>query len=343
MHTQTLLLTGASGFLASHILLKLLNEGYNVRGSVRSMAKGDHIRTVMQTRGADTTRLSFVELDLTSDAGWDDAMTGVDYLIHTASPFVTGMPKNPDDLVQPAVQGTRRALTAALKSGVKRIVLTSSMVAACHGHDKTRTTPYGESDWTNPDGADVTPYILSKTLAEREAWSLMEAANRRDDLTVINPGFILGPVLEQDIGTSGAIVKRLMLGQLPGCPRIFFSVVDVRDAAELHVLAMHDPAGFGHRVFAADAPVEFVELAKILKAGFPEFAPKMRARRLPDFVVRLVALYDRDVKTAAMTLGRQHNMDISLATPILGRPLISTQDAALAMANSMIDLGLLAP
>ncbi len=309
MTKQTILVTGASGFLASHILLQLLNADYTVRGSVRGAAKGDHIRKVLEGHGADTTRLEFVELDLMQDDGWDAAMDGVDYLLHTASPFVTSAPKDPDEIIKPAIDGTRRALNAALRSNIKRIVLTSSMVAACHGHPKERFTPYGESDWTVPDGADVTPYILSKTLAEQEAWKIMEAAGRRDDLTVINPGFILGPLLENDIGTSGAIIQRMMQGDFPGTPDIYFSIVDVRDAAELHILAMHDTAVFGHRVFSAGPSISMQDMAKSLAASFPAYAKKIPTRRLPNLLVRLIAMFDGDVKTAAMNLGRKHQLD----------------------------------
>lgn len=336
--SQTILVTGASGFLASHILLKLLAEGYTVRGSVRSAAKGDHLRKVLQTHGADTTRLSFVELDLMHDDGWEAAMDGIDYLLHTASPFVTKAPKDAGEIVKPALEGTRRALNAALKSDVKRIVLTSSMVAACHGHEKSRSTPYGEADWTNPDGADVTPYILSKTLAEQEAWKIMQAAGRRDDLTVINPGFILGPLLETDIGTSGAIIQRMMKGDFPGTPDIYFSVVDVRDAAELHILAMHDEAVFGHRVFSAGPSVSMQEIAKSLAASLPAYAKKIPTRRMPNLLVRLIGLFDGDVKTAAMSLGRKPQLDTALAAPLLGRALISTDQAVRDMGQSLIDL-----
>ena len=337
MSSQTILVTGASGFLASHIVLQLLAEGYDVRGTVRSAAKGDHIRSVLESHGADTSKLDFVELDLMEDAGWNATMEGVDYLLHTASPFVTTSPKDPDEIVKPAIEGTRRALTAALRSNVKRIVLTSSMVAACHGHPKGRTTPYGEADWTQTDGKDVTPYILSKTLAEQEAWQIMEAAGRRDDLTVVNPGFILGPLLETDIGTSGAIIQRMMKGDFPGTPDIYFSIIDVRDAAELHILAMHDEAVFGHRVFSAGPSISMQGVAKSLAASFPAFAKKIPTRRLPDFLVRLIALFDGDVKTAAMNLGRRHNMDLTLATPLLGRPLIDTDTAIREMGQSLID------
>lgn len=337
---QTVLVTGASGFLGSHILLKLLAEGYNVRGSVRSAAKGEHIRKVLETHGADTAKLSFVELDLMRDDGWDAAMQGVDYLLHTASPFVTKIPKDADELVKPAREGTRRALNAALKSDVKRIVLTSSMVAACHGHEKSRTKPYGEADWSNPTGKDVTPYILSKTLAEQDAWKIMEAAGRRDDLSVINPGFILGPLLETDIGTSGAIIHRMMTGDFPGMPDIYFSVVDVRDAAELHILAMHDAAVFGHRVFSAGPSFSMQDIAKSLAASLPAYADKIPTRRLPDFLVRLIGLFDGDVKTAATLLGCKHPMDTSLVVPLLGREMISTDQAIRDMGQSLIDLKL---
>jgi len=339
MKSQTVLVTGASGFLASQIILQLLNLNYNVRGSVRSLAKADSIIKTMQSHGADTTALEFVELDLLSDDGWDNAMHGVDYLLHTASPFVIKPPKDADVLIKPAVEGTKRALNAALKADVKRIILTSSMVAACHGHEKNRAKPYGQSDWSNPAGKDVTPYILSKTLAEQQAWEIMQNTGRRDDLTVINPGFILGPLLDDDIGTSGMLIKRLMSGDFPGAPDIYFSIVDVRDAAELHILAMHDETAFGQRVFAADSSVSMQELAKSLAASFPDYAKKLPTRRLPNFVVRLIALFDGDVKTAALNLGRKHLMDISLAEPMLGRTLINTQQAAQAMGQSLIDLG----
>ncbi len=337
MSAQTILVTGASGFLASHILLQLLKDDYIVRGSVRTAAKGDHIRKVLEGHGADTTNLSFVELDLMQDAGWDAAMQGVDYLLHTASPFVTSAPKDPDEIIKPALNGTRRALNAALKADVKRIVLTSSMVAACHGHPKSRITPYTEADWTNPDGADVTPYILSKTLAEQEAWKIMEAAGRRDDLTVINPGFILGPLLDKDIGTSGAIIQRMMNGDFPGTPDIYFSVVDVRDAAELHILGMHDEASFGHRVFSAGPALSMQGLAKSLAESLPAYAKKIPTRRMPNLLVRLVGLFDGDVKTAVYQLGLKHHMDTSLVEPLLGRPLISTDEAVRTMGQSLID------
>lgn len=338
MTQQTVLLTGASGFLAGHILIRLLKEGYVVKGSVRNTAKGDQIRRVMERQGANTENLSFVALDLTNDAGWEDAMHGVDYLIHTASPFHTSMPKDPDEMVKPALDGTRRALNAALKAKVKRIVLTSSMVAVCHGHEKNRAAPYTENDWTNINGGDANPYIISKTLAEKEAWKIMEAAGRKADLTVVNPGFILGPLMDDDIGTSGAIIKRLMDRDIPGCPQITFSHVDVRDVAELHILAMHDEAGFGHRVIAANGPVEFVEMAHILVQAFPDFAKKIPNRRLPNFLVRLIALFDKDVKTAAQSLGYIHHMNKNLAEQILGRPLIPTEEAVRQTGQSLIDM-----
>lgn len=337
MTPQTILVTGASGFLASHILLQLLDTGYTVRGSVRNAAKGDHIRKVLEGHGADTTRLEFIELDLMQDDGWDAAMQGVDYLLHTASPFVTTSPKDAGEIVKPALDGTRRALNAALHSNVKRIVLTSSMAATCHGHPKGRTTPYGESDWTVTSGKDVTPYILSKTLAEQEAWQIMEAAGRRDDLTVINPGFILGPLLEGDIGTSGAITQRMMKGDFPGTPDIYFSIIDVRDAAELHILAMHDTAVFGRRVFSAGPSISLQEMAKSLAASFPAYAKKIPTRRLPNLLVHLIAMFDGDMKTAAMNLGRKHQLDCPRVEPLLGRALISTEDAIREMGQSLID------
>lgn len=340
MQNKSVVVTGASGFLASHIILQLLSRGFDVRGSVRNAKKGDHIREVLERHGADTSRLSFVELDLMADAGWTDAMSGAGYLIHTASPFVTHIPKDENDVVRPALEGTRRALRAALASGIERIVLTSSEVAVTRPRDTSQSRVLTEADWSDVDAPSMTPYFKSKTLAEREAWSIMEKAGRRDDLSVVNPGFILGPLLEEDTGTSGAIIQKMMLGKFPGAADLHFSIVDVRDAAELHVLAMTDDRSFGHRVLAADATASFKDIAEALGADFPAYRAKLPTRRLPNFVVRLAALFDPDVRASVRSLGVRFEMDHGLARAILGRTMINWREAAKATAQSLIDMKL---
>jgi dihydroflavonol-4-reductase len=341
MSGNVVLVTGASGFLASHIVLKLLSQGVAVRGSVRNAAKGEHIRKVLQQHGADTSKLSFVELDLMSDGGWQEAMHGVKHLIHTASPFITHLPKHEDEVVRPAIDGTRRALSAALSAGVERIVLTSSEVAVGRGHTKSPERILTEADWSDVDAPGMTPYFKSKTLAERAAWAIMEEAGRRDDMTVINPGLILGPLLEEDFGTSGGIIRKMMSGQFPGAPDLHFSIVDVRDATDLHILAMTDERGFGHRIFASDSTVSFKQTAEMLAEAFPQYKRKLPTRPLPNFLVRLVSLFDADARASKRMLGLRFELDNSLAQALLGRPLINARSAITATGQSLIDLNLL--
>lgn len=337
MPSDLVLVTGASGFLASHVVMRLLAEGYRVRGSVRTAEKGEHIRAILERHGADTANLSFVGLDLLEDAGWGEAMAGVDYLVHTASPFITHIPAHEDDVILPAVEGTRRALEAALAAGVARIVLTSSEVAVARGLPTSPTRALTEADWSVVDGPGMTPYFKSKTLAERQAWAIMEDAGRKADLTVVNPGFILGPLLETDVGTSGAIIKKMMDGRLPGSPDLNFTIVDVRDVAELHVRAIDDERGFGRRVLAASRSVAFKEMADALAEGFPAYAKKLPTRRIPDFVVRLVGLFDADARGSVRMLGYRYDMEHTLAEALLGRPLVGWRDALLAMGRTLVD------
>lgn len=337
---QKVFITGISGFLASHIALQLLKSGASVTGSVRSLDKGERIRTVLESHGADTSRLSFTELDLLKDDGWNDAIAGHDYLIHTASPFVTTIPKDPQILVKPAVEGTVRALNAGMATSVKRIVLTSTIGAVAYGHGKNNQEILTEKSWTNIDGADVTPYVLSKTLAERKAWQIVEDAGQKNILTVINPGLILGPVLENDVGTSGALILKMLQGGFPGSPNLCFACVDVRDAASLHINAMENDEFAGRRCLAAENSIRLVDLARGMARDFPNYAKKLPTRQLPDFMVRLVALFDGDAKTAAKTIGYWHNLDSSEAVKLLGRDLIGPEIAARDMAQSMIDLDL---
>lgn len=336
--SKTILVTGASGFLASHVVLQLLAGGHRVRGSVRNEARAGRIRKALDGQGARTERLDFVRLDLTSDHGWAAAMDGIDFLVHTASPFVTYIPDDEDELIRPAVEGTERALRAALDASVKRVVLTSSEAAVVRGHPKNRNAAFSEADWAVIDGPGMTPYFRSKTLAEQKAWQIMEAAGRRADLTVINPGFILGPLLDDDVGTSGALIQRFMKGGGPGMPRLVAAVVDVRDVAELHVRALDDARGFGRRILIANDTVTFGDLADTLAAEFPERG--IVTRRLPDWLVRVVGLFDREARGAVPMLRTNYQLEHELAEAMLGRALVGTNEAVLAMARSQVTLGL---
>lgn len=333
--TQPLvLLTGISGFLGGHVALALLNAGYRVRGSLRSLDKSARVIETLRRAGADTSGLDFVALDLTSDEGWDAAMEGVSYLQHTASPFMLKMPRDRNELVGPAVAGTERAIGAALRAGVERVVLTSSMAAIAYGHDKTGQPQFTARDWTRLDGRPINAYIESKTRAERRAWDLMDAAGRRDDLATINPSIIFGPLLDDDPGTSAILVKRLLDGSIPAAPRIPITAVDVRDVAAAHVAAMTAPEAGGQRFAMALEPIHLIDAARLLRQHFPQ--KRIPRIEMPDWVVRLYVLFDSDVRDNIGELGYAKRLDSSPAIALLGRPLIPIEDALIATAESLV-------
>lgn len=338
--TDRVLLTGISGFLAGHVALALLNAGYTVRGSVRNLSRAEKVRATLQKAGADISRLEFVALDLTSDQGWAEAMEGCRYLQHTASPFQLEMPEDRMELIGPAVAGTERALNAALAAGVERIVLTSSMAAIAYGHDKSRTTPFTAADWTNLEGRDVNAYTESKTRAEQRAWEIVRAAGRESSLATINPSAILGPLLDEDPGTSVTLVQRLLNGSVPAAPRIPLVLVDVRDVASAHVAAMTAPEAGGQRFPMGESTLFFMEAARILRQAYPDRARKIPGLEMPDWAVRLYALFDKDVRSNLGELGVLKRLDSSAAIALIGRPLIPARDSIVATAESLIEYNL---
>jgi nucleoside-diphosphate-sugar epimerase len=337
---DTVLLTGVSGFLGGHVALALLEAGYRVRGSVRDPARAEKVRETLARAGADVSRLELVTLDLLRDDGWAEAARGARYLMHTASPFVVRAPRDRNQLIRPAVGGTERALRAALASKVERIVLTSSVAAIVYGHGAAQDRTFTAADWTDPDGTGVNAYAQSKTLAEHRAWELMGERGRERDLVAINPGAILGPLLDDDPGTSVALVGRLFDGSVPLAPRIAFGIVDVRDVAALHLAAMTAPGIGGRRLPVSAATLPLIEIAGILARAFPERASKLPRFVLPDWLVRAYALFDADVRANLGELGRCRHIDASAATALLGRPLIPAADALVASARSLIEFGL---
>jgi dihydroflavonol-4-reductase len=334
------LLTGISGFLGGHVALELLRQGFAVRGSVRDLGKAGKVQATLAKAGADISRLDFVALDLTSDQGWDAAMEGVRYLQHIASPFVTSMPADRMELIRPAVDGTRRALEAALRAKVEHVVLTSSTAAIMYGHDRSRTAPFTEADWTDLAGRGVNAYVESKTRAEKEAWAIMDRAGRRDDLTAINPGAIFGPLLDDDPGTSIGLLKRMFDGSLPAAARISFSVIDVRDVAAAHVAAMTAPAARGRRFLVANGTYSLMQMADVIRAAIPERAAKLPRFEVPDWVVRLMGFVDKDVRGNLDELGVVKTADSAAVQALLGRPLIAPDEAVAASARDLVAHGI---
>ena len=294
------------------------------------------MRATLAKAGADVARLEFVALDLMRDDGWDEAVRDCRYLQHIASPFVTKMPADRMELIRPAVEGTTRALHAALAGGVERVVLTSSMAAVMYGHGKTRTTPFTAADWTDLNGRDVNAYVESKTRAERAAWDIMQQAGRRNDLVSVNPGGILGPLLDDDPGTSAALVARLLNGSVPAAPRIAFMIIDVRDVAALHVAAMTAPEAGGQRYPMSAGTYFVLQTADVLRQALPHYAGKLPRFGLPDWAVRLYALFDADIRGNLGELGVVKRTDALDARALLGRPFIAADDAIVATAQSLI-------
>lgn len=330
------LLTGISGFLGGHVALQLLEAGYVVRGSVRDLRKADKVRDTLARAGGDISRLEFVALDLMSDEGWAEAMNDVRYVQHVASPFVTSMPADKMELIRPAVEGTTRALEAAFKARVERVVLTSSMAAVMYGYPKSRSQPFTADDWTNLEGRDVNAYVESKTRAERAAWQIAERHGRSRDLAVINPGAILGPLLDEDPGTSAALVQRLLNGSMPAAPSFAFVIVDVRDVAALHVAAMTSDRAGGHRYPAGNGTYSLMELGDMLRSEFPDRSRKLPRFQAPDWLVRALGIFDRDVRGNLGELGVVKRTEALDAKALIGRPFIPARDAVVATARSLI-------
>ena len=246
---RTVLVTGGSGFLGSHVILQLLKNGHEVRTTVRSLTREANVRTRLRDAGADSDqRLSFFAADLERDDGWDEAVAGCDYVMHVASPMPAAAPTHEDELVIPARDGVLRVLKAARDANVTRVVLTSTCGAVYYGHPP-QAAPFDETSWTNLDGGEMSAYVKSKAIAERAAWNFMKAEGGALELSVVNPSGIFGPVLGPDVSSSIELVTRLMKGA-PGCPQLYFGVVDVRDVADLHLRAMTNPAAKGERFIA---------------------------------------------------------------------------------------------
>lgn len=336
--TDTVLITGISGFLGGHVALQLLEAGYRVRGSVRNLDKAAKVEQTLKNHGADTKALEFVALDLNKDDGWAEAMQGVKYLAHVASPFFTSMPDDKMDMIRPAVGGTERALNAALAADVERIVLTSSFAAIGYGYPKSRTEPFTEKDWSDPNSSNITAYVESKTRAEMRAWELMEAAGRREDLTTVNPTGIFGPLLDDDPGTSGSIVLRMLKGSLPAAPDARIFGIDVRDAAAVHVKALTDPSAGGKRYLTSNLGGKTLyDMGQSLAAELPAYKSKMPRMIVPDWVVRFIGLFDKEIRDNTTELGYNKSVDNSAVLAFLGRDLISYDAALAATANSLIE------
>jgi len=335
------LVTGASGFIAGHCVRELLEQGYLVRGSVRSVQareKHAHLYALAERTGG---TLELVEADLGRDQGWAEAVAGCTYVLHVASPFPAEVPKDEMDLIRPAVDGTMRVLSACAASGsVKRVVLTSSVAAIAYGHDAQDRKVRTEADWSNPDRCEA--YQKSKTLAERAAWDFVERqpADTRFELVVINPGFVLGPVMSADPGTSGEVVRKLLAREMPACPRIGFAPVDVRDVAIAHRLAMENPQAPGNRYICAGDHMWIEDMAKVLAAEFNPRGYRVPTGRLPYWLMWIIARFDKTIRLALEYVGRQEQVSCEKAKRELGWSMRPVAQTIVDTGRSMIEYGI---
>lgn len=336
------LVTGGSGYIGGWCVVSLLQQGYVVRTTVRSLAKEAQVRAAIGKAVDPGNRLSFHAADLMADAGWDEAAQGCDYVLHVASPLGVSEPKDPDELIVPAREGAKRAVRAAIKAGVKRVVLTSSVAATSKDEHARGDWMADESVWTDLNDRKVRAYARSKTIAERAAWDLVAAeGGGKTTLATVNPALVLGPVLSGDFSDSVQVIERLLSGRVPGVPRLGFNVVDVRDVADLHIRAMTAPEAAGQRFIAAGPYAWMGDLADILRAKLGgDAAAKIPTRKVPDLVVRLVGLIDKDLGSVASRLGRRREFTSAKAENLLGwrpRPL---EETVVDCAKSLIAEGI---
>ncbi|MGA8744410.1 MAG: aldehyde reductase [Solirubrobacterales bacterium] len=330
----TVLVTGGSGFLGGWCVIGLLQRGYRVRATVRSLSREADVRATVGSELDPADRLTVLAADLTSDVGWREAVGGCEYVLHVASPFPSKQPKDPDELIVPAREGTLRVLRAGLDAGVKRVVLTSS-VAAIRLSGGAGSRPLNEDDWTDPDAPGLTPYVRSKTIAERAAWDLVRERGEQERLSVINPGAIIGPVLNDDLSFSLQAVTRLLNG-MPGMPRLGFSLVDVRDVADLEITAMTAPDAGGQRFIAATKFLWMTEIGAVLRERLGDAATKVPTRTVPDLLVRGMALFDSDIRSVIGGLGVRTELSSEKARDTLGWAPRSIEDSIAETGESLI-------
>jgi dihydroflavonol-4-reductase len=339
----SVLVTGASGFIAKHVVRSLLDSGYEVRGTVRAPSRGEQVseavrQGVVEPSAVDE-RLTFTVADLELDEGWGDAMEGIDAVVHTASPFPIAQPKDESVLIRPAVEGTLRVLRAAHDADIDRVVLTSSTVAIVGTDLRAGREMFDEEDWTDVDRRGVTGYARSKTLAERAAWSFVRDEAPTIALTTINPAFVSGPPLDDEIGSSMSLMVRILSGKDPMLPRYGIPVVDVRDVAEMHVRALQRPDTAGKRYIAAAGSMWLAEMGGALKAAHPD--RKIATRSAPNLAMRALGLFDREVRSIVPNLGSIERVSNQRAIADMDMTFIPPEQAlcdaaAYLLANDLV-------
>lgn len=334
---KKVLLTGISGYIGNHCAVELLKNGYSVRGSVRSLSKKEKVIESISKEIDPKDNLEFCELDLLKDKGWDRAMEGCEFVLHVASPFIMIEPKDENEYIKPAVDGTLRALEAAKKAGVKRVVLTSSIVAMLKDADESININY--NSWTNVSAKNVSAYARSKTLAEKSAWDFIKNQNDEKimELSVINPGPVFGPTISGNMqGASMGMIKKMIIGKIPMLPKFSISMSDVRDVAKIHVMALENINANGKRfIVTTEKPYSFKELAQILKSnGYNKVSTKLA----PNFLLKFISNFDREIRSMRAFIGKTYNGDVSSTMKTFNWKPISFEKTVLDTAKSIESL-----
>jgi dihydroflavonol-4-reductase len=341
MKDETVLVTGGTGFIAQYCMLALLNAGYRVRTTVRSLTREGEVRQHLKLGGVDAgDRLSFFVANLDDDSGWAQAAAGCAYVMHGASPTPSGDQIREEDWIEPAVNGNLRVLRVARDAGVKRVVLTSAFGAIGVGHAADHRRPFDETDWSDLSG-NVAPYQKSKTLSERAAWDFIAREGNGLELTTVNPVAVYGPVLGADYSHSIRLISNMLEGQ-PGCVNVNSCCVDVRDVADLHLRAMTDPGAKGERFLATVGDsMWMVEVAQLLRQRLGAAADKVSTRVWPDEQVRLAGESNAQLRSVVPLLNYDMSASGKKAEKLLGWTSRSREEAIIATAESLIRLGLL--
>ena len=334
------LLTGISGWIAKHTAIELLNKGYEVLGTVRNKDLIDQTKETIK-KHAPIEKLSFIELDLLKDDGWDEAAKGCKYIFHIASPFPMKVSRDREFLLPVAVDGTLRVLNAGINAGVEQIIKTSSIVAMFRKPNRSNPYTFGENDWTDENWIEgVNDYFLSKTKAEKAAWELMESKGLKSKLTTINPGGVFGDALDKKGGTSIEYVRQFLKGKFPGAPKFAVLISDVKDIAKAHVACIGNNKVGGRRLIVGKEVKKLVELSQLMAEAMPEYAKKLPKKELPNFMVKLISYIDSSAKTMIPDLGILMQTDTSYAEELLGFKFKPAKDCITENAKSVVQLGL---
>ena len=337
---EKVLLTGISGWIAKHVAIELLNSGYEVLGTVRDKDLIEQTKQTLASQNTPLEKLTFVELDLLRDDGWDEAAKGCKYIMHVASPFPLKTSRNRESLVPAAKEGTLRILNAGVNGGVDRIVLTSSIVAMFRKPNRTNPYTFGENDWSDVNWSGCNDYFVSKIKAERAAWDFMESKGLKNKLTCICPGGVFGDALDKKEKTSISYIKLFLQGKYPGAPNWGVLISDVKDIAKAHVLSLTRPNVGGRRLIVGSEVKKMIELSKIMAEALPDYAKKLPKKELPNFLVKIISHLDASAKVMVPDLGIEMQTDPSYAEDLLGFKFKPAKGCIEEAAKSAVRLGL---